>query len=107
MRRKKPRKNVIARIGGKAMKYPSTSKIPGNSRHTMYPNCVTNGLFAGACGSDLPNHDCQKYSDIFTLVSACTLCASQASYGPKKFQFGPRSRVASTISVTHSSTNPS
>src|SRR6478735_6174533 len=94
-------------IGGRAMKYPSTSKIPGNSRQMMYPNCVKNGLPLGAVGNDLPSHDCQKYSDIFTFVSACTLCGSHSSYGPKKFQFGPRSSVPRTMSVTHSSKNPS
>ena len=40
----------------------------------------------------------QMYSDRLTLVSASSLWMSQNSNGPKKFQFGPRRNVPSTIS---------
>ena len=48
----------------------------------------------------------QMYSDRFTLVSAASLWMSQNSNGPKKFQFGPRRNVPSTMSDDHSTTNP-
>ena len=48
----------------------------------------------------------QKYCDRSTLFSASTLCASQYSNGPKKFQFGPRRNVPRMISVTHSTRKP-
>ena len=50
-------------------------------------------------GSDRRSMRTQKYSDRLTLFSASTLWASQNSYGPKKFQLGPRRNVPSTISV--------
>ena len=40
------------------------------------------------------------------LFSGSTLCESQKANGPKKFQFGPRRKVPSTISVTHSTRKP-
>ena len=46
------------------------------------------------------------YSDRLTLVSASSLWMSQNSNGPKKFQFGPRRNVPSTISDTQSTANP-
>ncbi len=46
------------------------------------------------------------YSDRLTLVSAASLWMSQNSNGPKKFQFGPRRNVPSTISEHHSTTKP-
>ena len=48
----------------------------------------------------------QKYSDRLTLVSAASLWMSQNSNGPKKFQFGPRRNVPSTISEHQSTTKP-
>src|SRR5215475_10239470 len=48
----------------------------------------------------------QMYSDRLTFVSAASLWISQYSNGPKKFQFGPRRNVPSTISDDHSTAKP-
>ena len=45
-------------------------------------------------------------SETLMLLSGSTLWVSQYSNGPKKFQFGPRRNVPSTISVTHSTKKP-
>ena len=58
------------------------------------------------CGSPVRNARTQIYSDRFTLVSAASLWISQYSNGPKKFQFGPRRNVPSTINDAHSTANP-
>src|SRR5207247_7147410 len=48
----------------------------------------------------------QTYSDRFTLFRAASLWMSQNSNGPKKFQFGPRRNVPSTMSDAHRTANP-
>src|SRR3954466_5311635 len=48
----------------------------------------------------------QMYSDRLTFVSAASLWTSQNSNGPKKFQFGPRRNVPSTMSEVHRIANP-
>src|SRR5437870_5520950 len=57
-------------------------------------------------GSPVRKPRTQMYSDRFTLVSASSLWTSQYSNGPKKFQFGPRRNVPSTISDDQSTANP-
>src|SRR6266853_6481302 len=46
------------------------------------------------------------YSDRLTLVSASSLWMSQNSKGPKKFQFGPRRNVPSTMSDAQRTAKP-
>ncbi len=40
-------------------------------------------------GLVVPRNWIQKMSERLTLLSGISLCRSQYSYGPKKFQFGP------------------
>ena len=61
---------------------------------------------SGLVGSAVRKPRTQMYSDRLTLVSAASLWMSQNSNGPKKFQFGPRRNVPSTISEAHRMTNP-
>src|SRR5687767_7937760 len=101
------RNTVTANSGGNTTKYNSTAMMPGASRCTIYPSSVKKGEPGGALGKLCPNPYTQKYCDRSTLLSTSTLCGSQYSNGPKKFQFGPRKNVPRMISVTHSSRNPS
>src|SRR5437899_1106508 len=57
-------------------------------------------------GTPVLDRRSQIYSDRLTLVSASSLWMSQYSKGPKKFQFGPRRNVPSTMSDAHSTANP-
>src|SRR5215831_1021155 len=57
-------------------------------------------------GSAVRKPRTQMYSDRFTLVSAASLWMSQYSNGPKKFQFGPRRNVPSTMSDDQSTAKP-
>src|SRR5579862_7355861 len=80
---------VNARSGGSAARYTTVKRMPGASR------------IKGCWGKAVPNHFTQKYSDRFTLDKVCSLCTSQFSKGPKKFQFGPRRKVPMTMSEIH------
>src|SRR5712691_11941585 len=60
----------------------------------------------GLVGSAVRRPRTQMYSARLTLVSAASLWRSQNSNGPKKFQFGPRRNVPSTMSDAHSTANP-
>ena len=47
----------------------------------------------------VPSICTQTMSERLTLLSGMSLCRSQYSYGPKKFQFGPRRKVPSRIRI--------
>ena len=57
-------------------------------------------------GNAWPRPRTHTYSESCTLVSASSLCTSQYSNGPKKFQLGPRRNVPSTMSDDQRTTNP-
>src|SRR6202011_4167920 len=93
MRMKKPRKIVFASTGGKTNRYTNTKNSPGSSRTNQ-------------CRSmDMPKEP-QMKSDSMMLFSGTFLCGSHGSKGPKKFQFGPRRNVPSTISTHQRTTKP-
>ena len=70
------------------------SRIPKISRRIMF------------LGSPVPSAFTQMYSDRLTLLSASSLCRSQNSYGPKKFQLGPRRNVPMMINRIQSTKKP-
>ena len=63
--------------------------MPGSSRRNQLPLPSSKTTPSGS----------QTQSDRLTLLSGKTLCGSQYSKGPKKFQLGPRRKVPSTIRV--------
>src|SRR5262249_1270987 len=92
---KNERKTVLARIGGSRNREASTRIMPGSSR--MYQYCPS--------GKVTPRGS-QNMSERLTLFSGKARGGSQSWKEAKKFQFGPRRKVPSTISVTHSTTKP-
>src|SRR5258707_13399912 len=69
-------------------------RMPGISRTRMF------------VGRLVPSSSTQTMSERFTLFSGISLCRSQYSYGPKKFQFGPLRNVPSRIRMTQRTRNP-
>src|ERR1041385_5720287 len=104
MKRMKPifTKNLFSTVrassGGSTNRYTNIRKKPGSSR-TIGPK--KEPYFSLKLSSGLPSQFSQKISDTLMLLSGSTLCESQNENGPKKFQFGPRRKVPSTMSVTH------
>ena len=85
---------VFAKIKGDTKKYANTITNPNNSLAKIFS------------GRPWFHALTQTYSDKFTLFRASTLCGSQYSYGPKKFQLGPLNSVPTTIKKIHKTNQP-
>src|SRR5579872_179924 len=90
IRKKNGRITVRARSGGRANRYRSTRMMPGSSR-MIGPKKLPKRTLKSSSG--MCSMFSQNSCDRLTLLSGKTLCGSQYSNGPKKFQFGPRRNV--------------
>src|SRR5579862_7057819 len=80
--------------------------MPGSSRQMASSKRMPSGMGNFTSVGDVPNMLSQNMSETLILFSGSTLCASQCSNGPKKFQFGPRRNVPNTINVVHKTMKP-